>query len=365
MAADLTAIMTKVRRLTQTPSTAQLADADLIEYINTFTIYDFPEQIRTFNFRETFSWTCNPFQDEYPIDINAGALNQLKNFKNLYLTIHPPVYIAGFQQMYTQSREQFFGIYPQVRSIASIGPSGDGVTTQFTGTINANQAIIAPGQVTPNTILQGKVLFSSFGTNGKSLSMVDVPLVDLATFQFLPVGNLYQIDTQPTDPLNFPTAVDPNNTINYTTGKFTVTFPFAPGNQVPINSQTVPSAVGIPQALLFYDNMFTIRPVPDQPYTINFEVFRRPFSLDQISNPNPALEEYWQLLALGAARKIFQDRMDVDSLARVEPEFREQMRLCLRRTIVQDTNERTATIYTEAVNTGWGIGNNGWGGGSL
>lgn len=360
MAADLNAIMTKVRRLTRTPSTAQLSDADLVEYINTFTIYDFPEQLRTFNFRETFSWTCNPFQDEYPIDIDAGAFNQLRNFKNLYLTIHPPLYIAGFQQMYTQSREQFFGIYPQVRSIASIGPSGDGITTQFTGVINANQAIIAPGQVTPNTILQRKVLFSSFGTNGNSLAMVDVPLVDPATFQFLPVGNLYQADTQPTDPLNFPTVLDPNNNINYVTGQFTVTFPFAPGNQVPIDSQSVPAATGIPQAMLFYDNMFTLRPVPDQPYTIDFEVYRRPFSLNQITNPNPALEEYWQLISYGAARKILQDRMDLESVALVEPEFREQMRLCLRRSIVQYTNDRTATIYTEqsagAYGSGWFYG---------
>jgi hypothetical protein len=359
MAADLTAIITKVRRLTRTPSTAQLSDADITEYINTFTIYDFPEQLRTFNFRETFSWTCNPFQDEYPIDIDAGVFNQLRNFKNLYITIHPPLYIAGFQQMYTQSREQFFGIYPQVRSIASIGQFGDGVTTQFTGTINANQAIIAPGQVTPNTILQRKVLFSSFGTNGNSLAMVDVPLVDPTTFQFLPIGNLYQADSQPTDPLNFPTVVDPNNTINYVTGQFTVTFPFAPGNQVPIDSQSVPAAVGIPQAMLFYDNMFTLRPVPDQPYTIDFEVYRRPFSLNAISNPNPALEEYAQLIAYGAARKVFQDRMDPDSLTIVEPEFREQMRLCLRRSIVQYTNERTSTIYTEQ--TQFGIQNNGFG----
>ena len=149
--------MTKVRRLTRTPSTAQLSDADLINYINTFVLYDFPEHLRTFNFREEFSWTCNPFQDEYATDLTSQAFPEyvLADFNDLYITIHPPLYIAGFQQMYTQSREQFFGIYPQVRSIASIGQSGDGVTTQFTGVINANQAILIPGQVTYATILQG------------------------------------------------------------------------------------------------------------------------------------------------------------------------------------------------------------------
>ena len=359
MSADLTAIMTKVRRLTRTPSSAQLSDADLIEYINTFTVYDFPEQLRTFNLRDTFSWTCNPFQDEYPIDVVGGAGNQLNNFKNLYISIHPPLYIAGFQQMYTQSREQFFGIYPQVRSIASIGVFGDGVTTQFTGTINANQAIIAPGQVTNASLLQRKVLFSSLDSNGLSLAMVDVPLVDPITLQFLPNGNLFPSDAFPTNVLQYPTVIDPTNTINYVTGQFTVTFATAPANMAPINSQTVPTALGIPQSMLFYDNLFTLRPVPDQPYTINFEVYRRPFSLDTNLNPNPELEEYWQLISYGAARKILQDRVDIDTLPILEPEFREQMRLCLRRNIVQYTNERTATIYTEQ--TQFGIQNNGFG----
>lgn len=364
MAADLQAIITKVRRLTRSPSQSQISDADITEYANTFLIYDFPEQIRTFNFRETFSWTCNPFQDEYPTDIVAGADNQLNNFKNFYISVHPPVFIAGYDQFYTQSREQFFGIYPQVRSIASIGVFGDGITTTFTGQINANQATFVPGQTTVNSILQNKVLFSSFDSAGNALAMVDVPLINPLSFQFLPQGNLYPSGLQPTIPSLWPTVLDPNNNIDYVTGQFTVTFSSAPGANVPIDSQSVPSPVGIPQALLYYDNKFTLRPVPDQPYTIDFEVYVRPLNLDPESNDTPQLEEYWQLIALAAARKIFQDKMDLDSVAMIEPEFREQMRLCLRRTIVQNTNERVATIYTENNNTGWGTGS-GWGMGSM
>ena len=36
----LQTIRTKVRRLTRTPSTAQLSDDDLDQYINTFVVYD-------------------------------------------------------------------------------------------------------------------------------------------------------------------------------------------------------------------------------------------------------------------------------------------------------------------------------------
>jgi hypothetical protein len=107
----LESIKIKVRRLTRTPSEAQLSETDLENYINTAVVYDFPEQLRMFNLRKTFSFWTNPFQDRYPTDINsfAGAINNpLYNFQNRVLTTHPPVYIAGFQSFFTQSREQFF-----------------------------------------------------------------------------------------------------------------------------------------------------------------------------------------------------------------------------------------------------------------
>ena len=99
----LTQIQTKVRRLTRSPSTAQLTDADLNNYINTFVVYDFPENLRTFNLSTEFSFYTNPGQDVYNTDIASfggpgGAINNpLYNFQNKYLTVHDPIYIAGFR----------------------------------------------------------------------------------------------------------------------------------------------------------------------------------------------------------------------------------------------------------------------------
>ena len=61
-------IQIKVRRLTRSPSSAQLSDDDLNNYINTFVVYDFPEHLRMFNLRTTFTFICNAFQDEYNTD---------------------------------------------------------------------------------------------------------------------------------------------------------------------------------------------------------------------------------------------------------------------------------------------------------
>jgi hypothetical protein len=359
---DLTTIQNKVRRLTRSPSTAQLTDADLNQYINTFVLYDFPEHLRQFALRTTFTFVTNAFQDTYPTDtVSFGGVmtNDLYDFQNKYLTVHDPVYIAGFQSFYTQSREQFFGIYPFVNSIASIGVSGDGVTTTFTGVVNSQFAFLPPGTTQNICLLQNNVLFSSVDTNGSGLALVDVPVLNTATGNPSTTGNLYVPGTTPATP---PTVIDPTNNINYTTGAFTITFTTAPASGQAINSQTVPQVVGLPQALLYYNNKFTVRPVPDQPYNVNFEVYIRPTEL-LASNQNPTLNEYWQFISYGAAKKVFEDRMDQESVAQILPEYRKQENLCNRRSIVQYTNQRTATIYTEQTQFGPGGWGWGWGGG--
>ncbi len=358
----LQAIETKVRRLTRCPAEAQLTQVDLENYINTFVVYDFPEQIRTFNLRQQFTFVCNPFQDTYVTDTTLNINNDLYNFQNLYLTVHPPVYIGGFPAFFTQSREQFYGIYPIVNSILSISQTGDGATTTFTGVITNNTgpapAIATPTQAT--VLLQNNILFSSIDINGNGLALLDVPVQNTATGGPSINGNLYVPGLEPS---LLPTVITPTNTINYVTGAFTITFPTAPAAGAQINSQSVPSITSIPQALLFYQNQFTLRPVPDQPYRINFEVFVRPTALLAL-NQSPQLEEWWQYIAYGAAKKIFEDKMDVESVQNIMPEFKTQERLCLRRTLVQYANERNATIYTEQAGTSAGFNGWGWGNGN-
>lgn len=366
----LTQIQQKVRRLTRTPSTSQLSDAELNNYINTFILYDFPESIRSFNFRTEYSFYTNPGQDTYNTDIDSfsGATNNpLYNFQNKYLSIHPPVYIAGYSSFYSQSPEQFYGIYPKVNSIQLI-TTGTGGPGPFTGTINTQGSIVPPNFNQRITLLQNNVLFSATGASAvgvqEGMAKVDVPLVDGATGFKINIGNLYDPNSAAyTAALRTPpTVVDPNNTINYLTGVFTVTFPFNTVVGTPINSQSVPQISSIPQGMLFYSNQFTLRPVPDQAYRVNFEVYQRPTAL-LATGQTPELEEYWEYIAYGASVKIFQDRMDMDSVQMIFPEFRRQENMKLRRTIVQNTNQRTSTIYTEQV--GYGNTNNGgfgWGG---
>jgi hypothetical protein len=59
----------------------------------------------------------------------------------------------------------------------------------------------------------------------------------------------------------------------------------------------------------------------------------------------PEQREWWQLIAYGAALKIFADRADFESLNNFAPLFEEQKLLSQRRTLKQLSNQRTSTIY--------------------
>src|SRR5579872_15888 len=374
----LQAIQNKVRRLTLSPSENQLTTTDLQNYINTFVVYDFPEHLRTFKLRTTYTFFTNPYQDAYPTDqasfgdpiANPSIMsNPLYNFQNNYLTVHPPVYVAGFQTLFTQSPEQFYGFYPNVNSIALTGSTGDGSTTTFSGYVNSSQFIPTPNVTQQIGLVQGKVLFDSLDANFNGISLVDVPVINPTTGNPTTYGNLYDPSTPayqaaladpPTVP-NLGPLLPGSGVINYATGFYNLDFTTAPGTGAPINNQTINLVLSMPQAMLYYGNTFILRPIPDQVYRVDIEVYQRPTYLMSL-NQSPELEEYWQFIAVGASLKIFQDKMDWDSVNLLMPEFKNQLILCNRRSIVQYTNERTATIYTEQVSPTTG-GFGGWGSG--
>lgn len=303
-------IRTKIRRLTRAPSTAQIADATINDYINTFVLYDFPEHLRTFSLRTTLVFYTHPFIDTYSND------DIEENFKNKYTNIFENASVAGYKQLFSQNRESFFGLYPKTESIKSIGVRGNAVLVNFTGTL------------TGIPVLRNHVSFTSIDADNVGLVVYDVP-------------------NTPNDGRGvFAGDIGVAGSINYTTGVYDITFNAAPGNGETINSQTVPYAAGKPKAILYHNNELTFRPVPDQPYRVELEVGIRPTELIG-DGSMPELSQWWQYIAYGASKKIFEDRMDMEGVQTIMPEFKKQEALVNRRTIVQQSKERAATIYTE------------------
>lgn len=343
---SLQAIQTKVRRLTRSLSEAQLSTALLNEYINTFVLYDFPEQLRLFNLKTTFEFFTQPFTDVYQTSDDPTSV--FYQFKQKYITVNPPVYIAGFNCSFSDSRNLFFAGYPMINTIASTGLTGNGVSVTFPGVINTQQVGVAPSVHQNLCLIKNQVLFSSIDINGNGLSKIDYPINNI-------IGNLYVPGTAPSST----TVQDPQNYINYITGVFVVTFPVAPAATQSIYSETVLTQPSMPKSVLFFDGKFTLRPVPDKPYRVNIEAFIRPTELLS-SGQSPELQEWWQYIAYGAAKKIFEDRMDMESVQMIMPEFKEQEALILRRTIVQQTNDSVKTIYSQGTSPFGAYGQGPW-----
>jgi len=346
----LAQIQTKVRRLTRSISEQQLSTSELNNYINTSVLYDFPEHLRHFDLKTTFSFYTEPYVDTY-VNNTTDSTSPLFNFKNKYISFNPPAYVAGYQALWSQSENQFYGIYPKIDSIVTVN-TGDGVTTSFSG--NANTSLNSQVTSGPTAlIVAGSVLFESQDINGLGISLIDYPNPTPSNIvgALAPVGYTGSL------------ASYPYGQINYITGAFSLTFTSAPASGANINSQFQIVQPSIPQTILFYDGAFKLRPIPDQVYKITIEAYIRPTEL-LLSTDKPELSEWWQLIAYLAAKKIFEDRMDLESVQMIMPEYMKQMNLINRRTIMQYANQRTSTIYTEQLGGASGYSSGWFGGGA-
>jgi len=348
---NLQEIRTKVRRLTRSPSTAQLSDDDIDQYVNTFILYDFPEHLRLFSLRTTLKFFTQPGVDTY--QTSANVFDPLYNFQNQYIAIHQPVYIAGIPASFTQWKNVFFGKWPNTNYVINTLIATGGSAGPFTGIINSFPPNYSQGMSRTGAILQHSLILSALDVNNNAMVIVDYPSTVSSPGGINPhIGYLGQP--------NFPQDnANEFGQINYVTGQFTVTFPDPTlvASYNTIRADYIPYIPGLPIDMLYYDNKFILRPVPDKVYSVTVEADIRPTELI-LSNDIPKIEQWWQLFAYGAAKKVFEDRMDMDSVQMIMPEYRNQMNFVNRTSLEQQANERTTTIYTEGRSYGWGWYNN-------
>jgi hypothetical protein len=307
--AALSNIRTKVRRLTRNPSTNQISDTDIDSYINTFMLYDMPNEIKPDILNSTLTFYTEPNIDTY--ETNAADVNHpLYNFKNKYVKILKPILVSGTQISLFQSEQEFYSYYPQDAVKINID-TGDGVTTNFTGTLSNIP------------ILQNFVTANSIDTGGDPLIAYD----DGAG--------------------SWDGDVSVPGTITYLTGAYDITFDVAPANGEEIYIQAKSYNAAKPSSVLFTKEKFIFRPVPDMVYRVDVNVYQRPTEL-ALATDMPELAELSQYIAYGAAIKILQDRLDMDTVQLLAPEFDRQEALVMRRTYQQLSEQRTPTIFTSA-----------------
>jgi hypothetical protein len=207
-----------------------------------------------------------------------------------------------------------------------------GTTTVITATTNLD-----PGQ---EVVIQGVV--GTIELNGNTYTVLSVT----ATTVTLDVNS-----TTFTPYVSDGTISSFQNFVNYLTGEINVTFPVGipAGNN--INAQVYFFQSGLPRSILFYDNVLTLRSVPAQQYLVEIEAYLSPAAY--LNTADAVTFGYMsEYIARGAARKIYTDTQDSESLQFYEPFFREQEMLVWKRSQRQWTATRTETLYSQ----GFGMG---------
>ncbi len=143
-------------------------------------------------------------------------------------------------------------------------------------------------------------------------------------------------------------------TVNYVTTQFTVNFPVAPAAGTNINVWASTYQVGRPYNLLFWNNEFTIRPVPDNVYLCEVETYQTPTQFMQTTN-HPILNQWWQYIAYGAAMEILRDRQDMEGVENLREGFKRQEAMVLERQAIEEIQQPNITLFN-STQQGYGIG---------
>lgn len=281
-------------------SVDQMPDEEIDGYINTYYLYDFPENLRILNTQTFLTFNVQPNVDTYAVDMNK------------YINLQPPGYIAGYQILWYQSPEAFYRVWPKLDLISQVSSGNGGTHYQ--------------GQISAVPILKNSVIITANNSFSTALTMTDNGL------------GFFTGDV----------AAAPPSTIDYKTGIFDIYFSATIPAGVAINAESFSYVASRPTDVLFWEGDLVFRPVPDIAYQFQIFAWQQPTAfLSTAPAATTPIQDWWQLLAYGAALKIFVDNADFDQYQKFYPLYDEQLRLVQRKSLVQITNQRATSIYSD------------------
>lgn len=432
--ATLQDIITKVRKLTASSNSLQITDSDIIDYINSFYLYDFPAQFRSLDLQDTYTFNTIRGIDTYPFDFNQ------------YTTVQGPVYVAKRETRLFFDPGSFYAYNFSSNSHwqfqQTLITSSSGTITNIT---QANPAVVTSvghGLSTGNLVTISDVLgmveingltsaITVIDDDTFSLNTIDstaftaytsggtwVTNAFLGTLQSTPIlrsiNNNPMAQTLTANPNGdvFPTGYPPNfnqaanisrvqnllitvnisngttlnvtddgaegligdigtgaNTIDYSTGEINVAFSQTIPAGTEIRVLYNPVVMSIPLSILFWQKQFTLRPVPDRGYTVELVAYRLPSQalLGTTSTTTPTLtgipeiNEWWETLAFGAAKKVYEDRLDMEGVGIMDKALQERYSLNYTRTYANLGKRKINTIFSDQIDYTWGNNSIGFG----
>lgn len=365
---NLASIYAKVRRLTgsdmlQLPNTANALDPDSVgvaDYINSFYNYDLPAQFRSLILKDKYTFNTVYGIDTYPFNSEQ------------YTTVEMPCYCMKREIQLYNDPWSFYGVNYNWQSQTNFD-FGDGTTGPYSGITSATPIIRS---VNNNPLVSTQVPPSptNYGTPNVPGVSQGSPAYQAGRIQnILITTNTATSSLNVTDDGNGNLIGDinssfPQGTINYQTGQISgLYFKQAVPQGNPIQIQFNPVVPAIPLSILFFQNQFVVRPVPDQGYTIELIAYRQPSQALAQTAANagtPELSEWWELIAFGAAKKVFEDRLDSDGVALMDKSLNERYQIAYTRTYSQLGKQRVQTIYQDQLTGNYGMGGFGFSSGS-
>lgn len=338
---NLGAIFGKIRRLTGSADANQLPDfADpsdtnsvgLADYVDSFYLYDFPSQFRSLKLKDKLTFNTVFGVDTYPFDSEK------------YTTVEMPCTCAKREILLFQEPYSFYGVNFNWQNMENF-TSGDGTTGPYSGFTQATPIIRSINNDPTNIDGTPNVPGVSQGYSGYPSSRVQNILITTNVAN----GNTLNVtDDGSGNLIGDATA----GTINYATGQisnltFTQNVPAGATIQIQYN----PVVPTIPLAILFFQNQFTLRPVPNAGYTIELTAYRQPTQALMDTGGlagTPELSEWWECIAVGAAKKIFEDRLDTDGMMLMDKMLKERYDIVYTRTYAQmGSKQRINTIFAQ------------------
>jgi hypothetical protein len=348
------------RELTGSSNSFQITDTQIVKNMNSFYSYDLPAKFRSLKLKDIYTFTTNIGQDVYPFN------------SELYTTVQMPCYCAKRELKLFTDPWNFYGVnfnWQQYGIFATgtnkTGPyTGQTIGTPISRSVNndpgsqSNPSLYFPMGRVQNILITANVI----GTNGigQTQSVTDdgqgnlIQIFQTSNNTNQEYGWTYYRQYASSTPLS-----PGNATINYQTGVITgLTFAQAIPQGTPIRIQYNARKPSIPLAIMFYQNQFTLSPMPDKGYTIELTAYRQPIKalLSQGLNGNPELSEWWEILAIGAAKKIFERRFDSDGIIMIDKMLKERYDIIETRTYAQIGSERINTIYTDQLTYNYSSG---------
>jgi len=353
--ANLSAIITKTRKLTASANSLQITDSDIIDYINSFYLYDFPAEFRSLDLKDVYSFNTIRGVDTYPFD------------RDHWINVQGPCWVAKREvRLFTEPLQfQYFNfnsasIWQREETLATTSAAiGAG---PYTGTLQATpilRSINNNPMVTTRTSPTLTQSPATFPANFPNVPNIDRSQNFLITVN---VGNGTTLNVTDDGAGALIGAVIAGGTVNYDTGAISVTFNAVPPAGQAIRVFYMPVVLNQPLAVLFWQDSMILRPVPDKGYTVELVAYRTPSqallgtgtTTDMTGRPE--ILDWWECIAVGAAKKIYEDRLDMDGVAMMDKILQERYQVAYTRTYANLSKKRIGTIYSDQLENTYGVG---------